>query len=690
MIVDKAELEFGPGLTALTGETGAGKSIVVDALLLVAGGRGGADIVRQGAERAEVAASFAALPPAAKAWLEEQSIEHDDEVIVRRVIGVDGRSRAYVNGQLVPIQQLRDFAEFLIEIHGQQEFQHLVKRGAQRDLLDEHLGSTELLATVAEIYGRYRACRRDYEALKAAATNRESRLDLLRFQLAELKAEVTTVPAIEELFVEQKRIAGRGRLGAAARAALVAAYDADDDSAHDLMAKASAALRSVGDADPQLAGPAQLLSEATILVHEAAEALRRYLDALDVDPGRQEDIERRAAALEALARKHRKTVLELPAQLARTEGEVGALENAEHGLAELERQLAVLEGDYRNAARALTEARQRAADALGKRISGLMQTLGMAGGRFAVNVAPEAGEPGPHGTDEIEFLVSANPGQPLKSLAKVASGGELSRISLAVQVAAASKSSSLCMVFDEVDSGIGGGIAEIVGRQLRELGDGSQALCVTHLAQVAAQAHTQFRVVKETDGKATRTQVKTLSAPDRIDEVARMLGGIDITAQARAHAREMLDAASRATRGAPAAAPRNGSPAATAVKAATTRAKTTAPQPASSKSTAPTASAAPAVAKAATTPAKTTAPNPASSKSAAPAASAAPAVAKAATTPSKATVPQPASSKSAAPAASAAPAVAKAATIPSKATVPQPASSKSAEAAKKSTKSSRG
>ena len=542
VIVDQAELDFGAGLTALTGETGAGKSIVVDALLLIAGGRGGGDIVRQGAERAEVAASFSSLPPAAVAWLEEQSIAHDDDIIVRRVIGVDGRSRAYVNGQLVPLQQLREFADFLLEIHGQQEFQHLVKRGAQRDMLDEHLDAS-LGAKVADIYAHYRDCRRDYDALKAAANNRESRLDLLRYQLSELKAEVTTVAAIEELFLEQKRISAKSRLSAAASNALTAIYDADEGSAHDLLAKATASLRNVAEADPNLAAPGQMLSEATILVHEAAEALRHYLDTLDVDPARQEEIERHAAALEGLARKHRQDVLDLPAQLVKTEAELSALDNAEMSLAELERQLAVLEGDYATASQALTKARQRAAESLSKRITELMQTLGMAGGQFAVSVMPDAAEPGPHGVDSIEFLVSANPGQPLKSLAKVASGGELSRISLAVQVAAAAKSGSLCMVFDEVDSGIGGGIAEIVGRQLRELGNVSQALCVTHLAQVAAQAHSQFRVIKQTDGKATRTAVKVLSPADRVDEIARMLGGIDITEQARAHAREMLGSA---------------------------------------------------------------------------------------------------------------------------------------------------
>ena len=556
VIVDTAELDFGPGLTALTGETGAGKSIVVDALLLIAGGRAAGDVVRQGAARAEIAASFAALPEAAKSWLDAQAIEHEGEVIVRRVIGADGRSRAYVNGQPVPLQQLREFGEFLIEIHGQQEFQHLVKRGAQREMLDEHLDAPDLKDAVAETGAAARAAARDYDSLKAAAENRESRLDLLRYQLGELQAEVTTVAAIEELFVEQKRAAARGRLSAAARTALTAIYEADSGSAHDLLAKATAALRSVGDADPELAESTKLLAEATILAHEAAEALRRYLDNLDMDPARQEEIERHAAALEALARKHRQTVLELPAQRLRTEQELRTLDNAELKLAELERELGRLSGDYRTAAERLTKARTRAAEVLGLQITRLMQTLGMSGGHFAVSVEPNDVQFGPQGVDEIEFLVSANPGQPLKSLAKVASGGELSRISLAVQVAAAAKASSLCMVFDEVDAGIGGGIAEIVGRQLRELGERSQVLCVTHLAQVAAQAHSQFRVIKQTDGKITRTAVKTLGPSERVDEIARMLGGIDITDQARAHAREMLTgAAAIADRPAPVARP---------------------------------------------------------------------------------------------------------------------------------------
>jgi DNA repair protein RecN (Recombination protein N) len=540
VLVDQAELELASGLTALTGETGAGKSIVVDALLLIAGGRAGGDVVRLGAERAEVAASFDALPGTVRTWLDAQSIEHDGELIVRRVIGADGRSRAYVNGQMVPIQALRDLAQFLLEVHGQQEFQRLVNRSAQREMLDEHLPDQSLVQAVSALHERYRTCRREFESLTAAALNRDARLDLLRYQVAELKAEVSTVAAIEELFADQKRVAGRGRLAGAARLALTAVYESESDSAHDLLGRAQAALRHVADADPELVPAGKLLAEAMINTQEAAQALRRYLDILDIDPARQEEIERRAAALEALARKHRVGVLDLPAQLLNVESELTALDNAQHSLAALELALQQLTRDYRAAAARLTEARTAAAGQLGGRITQLMQTLGMAGGRFAVSVTPSDAEFASQGSDEIEFMVSANPGQALKSLAKVASGGELSRISLAVQVAAAAKTSALCMVFDEVDAGIGGAVAEIVGRQLRDLGERAQVLCVTHLAQVASQAHGQFRVTKLSDGKITRTAVKALGPPERVDEIARMLGGIEITEQARAHAREML------------------------------------------------------------------------------------------------------------------------------------------------------
>jgi DNA repair protein RecN (Recombination protein N) len=549
VIVEHADLEFGAGLAALTGETGAGKSVVVDALSMLAGGRAGETFVRQGAERAEATAVFTDLPAHALQWLAQQSIEHDGEVLVRRVIGLDGRSRAYINAQLVPLQSLRDFAEALVEIHGQQEFQHLVKREAQREMLDRHAGAEPLVAELAGIYGRYRDCRRQLEALEAAMADRDARLELLRYQLGELSAEVTSVAEIDELLLERKRIAGRGRLADAARSALELAYEADEGSAQDLLARAQAALRAPAEADPCLAAAAELLATAAMHVQEAADGLRRFLDVLDVDPARQEEIERRSAALEGLARKHRVTVQELPERQRRVEEDLQSLDRAQESTARLQAQSVALREEYRVAAGRLSDSRRQAAADLGKRITALMQTLGMGGGRFAVSVTAGDGEPTAHGLDTIEFLVAANPGHPPKSLAKVASGGELSRISLAVQVAAAAQTTAHCMVFDEVDAGIGGAIAEIVGRQLRELGQRGQVLCVTHLAQVASQANHQFRVTKRSDGKTTRTTIERLGDEERVEEIARMLGGVDVTSQARAHAREMLQLAAGAAAG---------------------------------------------------------------------------------------------------------------------------------------------
>ncbi len=540
-IVDRVELEFQPGLSALTGETGAGKSIIVDALLLAAGGRAAADVVRHGADRAEVSASFQVPAGAASAWLADQSIDHQGEVILRRVVGADGRSRAWLNGQTVPLQALREFADFVIEIHGQQEFQHLVKRSAQRELLDAHGVPRELRETVAAAHAAYRSCREEFDSLKAAAEQRESRLDYLRFQISELKAEVGSAADIEQLFSEQKRFANRGRLASAARAALELTDESEIANAHDLLAKASAAIRSAAEGDAQLATASGLLGEAQVAAREAAAALSRYLDALDVDPARLEDLERRVAALESLARKHRVAAADLPRVLDQAEREFASLSAADATLAGLERRLADLGRTYQEAASRLTAARTQAAQELGAQISRLMQGLGMVGGRFEVRVEPLTDTFSALGVDDIEFLVSANPGQPLKALARVASGGELSRISLAIQVAAAQETLAICRVFDEVDAGVGGAVAEIVGRQLRELGRRSQVLCVTHLPQVAAQAHGQFRVVKLSDGKSTRTAVNALTPGERVEEIARMLGGVSITDTARDHAREMLE-----------------------------------------------------------------------------------------------------------------------------------------------------
>ncbi|MBS0578003.1 MAG: DNA repair protein RecN [Proteobacteria bacterium] len=544
-IIDAVELELRPGLTVLTGETGAGKSILVDALQLLAGGRAGAEVVRHGAERAEVSGTFdlERAPRELKPWLEEQSVGAAGELVVRRVVGADGRSRAYLNGQSVPVQLLREAGNILIDIHGQHEFQSLTRSAAQRSLLDGYATLTNLVSQVGIAHRVWLELLNRTLELEGKARDRDAKLELLRYQAQELIALAVKPGEIEALGDEHARLANRGKLAAGCAAALNELYENESSSAHAGIARALTALRGLSTLDPKLAAVLPMLEEASIQVREAARELEHYRDSLDLDASRQDEVERRLAAVEELARKHRVTPFELPERTSALAAELEALERADLDLAVLRKELATALDSYRAQAQELSGKRRVAARALAKDISARMQTLGMTGGRFEADVTQDGNaEPAQHGIDQIEFRVSANPGSPPRALAKVASGGELSRLSLAVQVSCAQEESR-CMVFDEVDSGIGGAVAEIVGRELRALGARGQVLCVTHLPQVASLAHHHLRVTKLTDGRTTRTTLHELTAQERIEELARMLGGIEITSKARAHARDMLAAA---------------------------------------------------------------------------------------------------------------------------------------------------
>jgi DNA repair protein RecN (Recombination protein N) len=548
-IVENLELDFSGGLTVLTGETGAGKSIVVDALTLVCGARAAADQIRAGADKAEIAASFdiRQLPRPLRQLLEEQSIEAEDELLVRRVITADGRSRAYLNGQSVAVQLLRDVVGSLLDVHGQHEFQSLVRGAAQRELVDRY-GRLESLAAQVEIaHATWLALLNRQLEIETRLRDRDARLELLRFQTGELAALDLKPGEAAELASEAARLGNRGRLLEGTQLAAQVLYEGETDTAQAQLARAQAALKPLLGVDPALGGIVPLLEEASIRVTEAARELSRYADGMDMDTARQAAVEKRLAAAEELARKHRVPVGDLPQFRLELQNELAALESAEQDVATLRKQQADALQVYRDQATRLSEARTAAAATLGKEITARMQTLGMSGGRFQVDVSPHASaEPQPHGLDQIEFRVTANPGQPLRPLAKVASGGELARLSLAVQVACTADERR-CMVFDEVDAGIGGAVAEVVGLQLRGLGARSQVLCVTHLAQVAAQGHHHLRVVKLTDGKTTRTSLAELSGQERVREIARMLGGAQITDKALAHAREMLAAPAQNT-----------------------------------------------------------------------------------------------------------------------------------------------
>jgi len=545
-IIDSVELELGAGLTVLTGETGAGKSILVDALLLASGGRAGAEIVRHGAERAEVTATFTLKGnDAAAAWFKDQEIDCDDECVLRRIVTSDGRSRAYVNGQATAVQALRQLGETLVDVHGQMEYQSLMKRSAQRRLLDSHGGHESIAKSTSSAWRQLKALKEQRDTAKAAGQDRTARLELLRYHVAELAALDLKPGEVADLLAERQRAAQSGRLAQGVRETLQALRDADDGSAEQNLTRALAMMRQLATIDARLVNIAQTLDESLIALRESVDEISRYEADLEADPARQEWLEQRLAAIEATARKHRIEPPVLHALMQNLQAELVQLEELTVTLEGIEAQVIQAEQLFLAEAQKLSLARQSSAKNLSERIAALMQGLGMPGGKFSIDVRQRSGqEAGEHGLDDVEFLVSANPGQPPQPLAKVASGGELSRMSLAVQVAAVESMQQPCLVFDEVDAGVGGGVAEIVGRQLRSLGDAhhgrSQVLCVTHLPQVASQAHAHVRVAKLTDGKATRTSLHTLAESDRIEEIARMLGGIEITDKAREHAAEML------------------------------------------------------------------------------------------------------------------------------------------------------
>ena len=514
-IIDALEIEWHPGLTVLTGETGAGKSIVVDALQLLAGGRAGAEVVRHGAERAEVSATFDIVngPRELKRWLDEQAISCEGELAIRRVVGSDGRTRAYVNGQAAPVQHLREVGNILIDIHGQHEFQSLVRASSQRELLDGFGRLESLAAQVGIAHRVWLEIMNRTLALEGRVHERESRLELLQHHARELEALQLGPDEFEELTQERARLANHGRLAAGAQAALLQLFEEDAGSAHAGVSRALQSLKNLASLDAALASVATLVEEAGIQIREAARELQHYLDGLDVDTGRQDYVETRLAAIEELARKHRVTPGELPERARTLVAELTALEHADTDLAGLKKDQANALDNYRTLAQQLSARRSTTARLLAKDITLRMQLLGMTGGRFQVEVTPlTEAEPAVHGIDQVEFRVTANPGQPLRPLAKVASGGELSRLSLAVQVSCAARDTR-CMIFDEVDAGIGGAVAEIVGRELRALGEAGQVICVTHLPQVASQGHQHLRVTKVSDGRTTRTSLR--SSPRR-------------------------------------------------------------------------------------------------------------------------------------------------------------------------------
>ena len=546
-IIDQAEVEFAPGMTVLTGETGAGKSILVDALGLVLGERGGTGLVRSGAKRAEFTAEFDLQKLAdARNWLEEQMLDLDDECNLRRVINADGRSRAFINGNTVPLQSLKALGEMLLDIHGQHFHQSLGRRDVQRNLLDYFGGLNDVRAMTGTAFGEWQAVAVQLADLEAADADRASRLELLQFQIAELDALALGSDELVTLSQERQKLRNSGKLAESVTGALQRLYDGDPHNAQGLIAEAMQAIEQMCEVDPSLDPIASLLQDANIQVSEAQDMLRRYGDALDMDPARQSWVEERLDAIYAIARKHRVEPDDL-GELHRTlKQQLDDLEHAEERSAELANKVAAAEANYRNLAAQLSAGRQKAVEKFSSAVTAAMANLGMPGGVFTVKLtARDRNDPRSWGTDDVEFMISANPGQPPMPFSRVASGGELSRMSLSIQVIASDGSAIPTMVFDEVDSGVGGGVAEMVGLRLRELGETRQVFCVTHLPQVASLANHHFRISKISDGKSTKTVVTHLGDDERVEELARMLGGVEITARTREHAAEMLRSGSQ-------------------------------------------------------------------------------------------------------------------------------------------------
>ncbi|OIR13912.1 DNA repair protein RecN [mine drainage metagenome] len=541
VIVDTLELDFPAGFTALTGETGAGKSILIDALSLALGERGDAGMVRAGCERAEIAAEFdvSGMPPL-QAWLREQELEGDEgSCLLRRTLDAAGRSRGFINGRSATLQQLREAGEMLLDIHGQHAHQSLLRAEAQRDLLDSHAGLGRQAEEVAAAFKAWQALHRRRLLLEQNAEAVAAERELLSFQRRELETLNFTVAEWEALQADHARLSHAASLLETAQFGVEVLSESDTACLAQLNAL-TARLRGGLEFDAALQDTLTMLESAQNELQEAVYALRHYQQKLDADPQRLQQQEQRMADVVEAARKYRVPAEQLPEALTKIVARLDEL-GGSADLAELAGQDEAARNHYLRVAAKLSEARIAAAQTLSAEITAAMQTLAMQGGQFSVALLP-LNEGNAQGLEMVEFQVAANQGTPLRSLAKVASGGELSRISLAIQVAASRAATVPTLIFDEVDSGIGGRVAEIVGALLKQLGKRHQVMCVTHLPQVAAQADAQWQVSKAAHAGKTLSSIRVLSGPERIEEIARMLGGVKITETTRKHAAELLGA----------------------------------------------------------------------------------------------------------------------------------------------------
>lgn len=544
VIVDQLELDFSSSFTVLTGETGAGKSILLDALSLVLGERADSSQIREGCNRAEISALFRISPQQIShfnQWLDELGFPAEDEgqsLLLKRTVESNGRSRAFINGSAATLAQLREAGDQLVDIHGQHAHQLLLKGGAQRELLDRHANHLDLVGEVAQSFKILNESRRRLEQAENAGQDIEREREHLEWQLEELTELSPQVGEWTVIQSEHARLANGAKIMSGCQEAIDILSDAEN-SVESTLSKTSANMIALVEHDSALGDISQALESAQIQIDEAVHGLNRYLQKLDLDPGRLSEVEERMQALHSAARKYRTEADDLPALLNETEERLEAL-NASQNIEGLREKVKQQELVYLKQAKQLSQKRSKAAADLSKQVTYAMQDLSMAGGQLEIALLPLA-EGGVHGLEQIEFLVAGHAGSTPRSLAKVASGGELARISLAISVITSKASFTPTLIFDEVDAGIGGAVAETVGKLLRQLGESHQILCVTHLPQVAAQGNHQLKVSKSQAGDKTLSQVSLLGRTERVEEVARMLGGATITDTTRRHARELLE-----------------------------------------------------------------------------------------------------------------------------------------------------
>ncbi|HBV92289.1 DNA repair protein RecN [Pantoea sp. B550] len=542
-IVRELDIDFQRGMTAITGETGAGKSIAIDALGLCLGGRADADMVRQGASRADLCARFQLKSsPSAQRWLMDNQLDDGNECLLRRVISADGRSRGFINGTAVPLSQLRDLGQLLIQIHGQHAHQLLLKPDHQKHLLDAYAGHDALLQQMRASYQTWHQSCRTLALHQQQAQERESRRELLQYQLKELNEFAPQQGEYEQIDEEYKRLANSGQLLSTSQQALQLLADSDDNNLNSLLYTAREMISELTSLDEKLNGVHNLLEEAAIQLSEASDELRHYCDSLDLDPNRLYELEKRISRQIALARKHHVTPEGLPELHQQLLAEAELLSQHESD----QESLQSLVGEHYQAAlqsaEQLHQQRSHFADELQQLITQSMHLLSMPHGQFKIALNFNPDQLTADGASRVDFQVTTNPGQPLQPLGKVASGGELSRIALAIQVITAKKMETPAMIFDEVDVGISGPTAAVVGKLLRQLGESTQVMCVTHLPQVAGCGHQHFYVSKETDGAMTETHMQPLDKRARLQELARLLGGSEVTRNTLANAKELLAA----------------------------------------------------------------------------------------------------------------------------------------------------